>query len=304
MVGSLTSGSALAQDPDAGLDQALRAFRAGDKRHAVAVLEEVLTTHPDHAPSHELLGLALSELGNSSEALRQLREAVRLWSDQPVYWTNLAIFYLRQSQTEDGEKALQRSLEVEPSPSAFRLMGLIRLEQHSDGEAVRFFTKALDLARDDVRSWYYLGLAQQAIAHSEVALRCYQEALKLAPGDFHTQMQMGAVLLTQGQRQQALVYLQAARGIRPQNPEVYLRLSEAYLGIGDLQQALESARYAAELVPKDRRAHYQLGLVLARLGNNDESQKEFTISEDLPKKREPTPLERWRELGEVSPKGK
>ena len=84
---------------------------------------------------------------------------------------------------------------------------------------MRLFTKALDLAHDDVESWYYLGLGQQALAHSEEAIRCYEEALKRAPGDFHTQIQMGMVFLTRGQQQQALVHLQAAQEVRPKIPK-------------------------------------------------------------------------------------
>lgn len=295
-MGPLTTGPIFAQDAEAGFNQALQAFRAGDRQKAVTVLEAVVKAHPDHAPSHELLGLSLSALGENSEALRHLREAVKLWPDQPVYWTNLAIFYLRQSRTDEAEKALKQSLEVEPSPPAFRLLGLIRLDQNWGDEAVQLFNKALNLAPDDVESWYYLGLAQQSLAHSEEALRCYEEALKRAPGDFYTQLQIGTLLLTRGRLQQALEHLRAAQGIRPQNPHVYELLSETYLRSGDLEQALESARRAVNLKPDNRQAHYQSGLVLARLGKKDESQREFAISEGLPKKPETTPLERWREL--------
>jgi Flp pilus assembly protein TadD len=295
-MGSLASGPSFAQDAEAGFNQALRTFRAGEKRKAVAVLQEILRTHPDHAPSHELLGLALSELGDSSEALRQLREAVKLWPDQPVYWTNLAIFYIGQAQTDEAEKALNKSLDVQPSARAFRLLGLIRVEQQRGEEAVRLFRKALDLARDDVESWYHLGLAQQSLAHSDEALRCYEEALKRAPGDFYAHLQIGILLLTLGRRQEALDHLRAAQALRPEDSDVYQRLSEAYLGRGDLDSALKAARRAVELIPKSREAHYQLGLVLARLGKRDESQKEFALSEALPKKPETTPLERWREL--------
>jgi Flp pilus assembly protein TadD len=87
-----------------------------------------------------------------------------------------------------------------------------------------------------------------------------------------------------------------AQAIRPQDAEVYQRLSEAYLGNGDLQQALESARRGADLMPDNCEVHYQLGLVLARLGKSEEAKKEFAISEGLPKKPETTPLERWRAL--------
>lgn len=279
-----------------GFNHALQAFRAGDKLRAEAMLEENLKAHPDHAPSHELIGLAFSALGRNDDALQHLREALKLWPDQPVYWTNLAIFYLRESRRQEAEEALHKSVESEPTPPAFRLLGLIRLDQHSDEEGVRLFGKALELAHDDVESWYYLGLGQQALAHSSEALRSYQEALKLAPGDFHTQIQMGTLLLALGQRQEALVHLRAAQETRPQSPQVYRLLSEAYLGIGNLDQAFESGRHAVLLTPGDRQAHYQLGLVLARMGHNQEAAKEFDISEGLPKKPEVTPLERWREL--------
>ena len=241
---SLAVSPSFGQDSEADFSQALQTFRAGDKRKAVAVLEEILKTHADHAPSHELLGLAFSALGDNAEALRHLREAVKLWPDQPVYWTNLAIFYLRESRRQEAEEALHKSVESEPTPPAFRLLGLIRLDQHSDEEGVRLFGKALELSHDDVESWYYLGLAQQALAHSSEAFRSYQEALKLAPGDFHTQIQMGTLLLALGQRQEALVHLQAAQETRPQSPQVYRLLSEAYLGIGNLNQAFESGSHA------------------------------------------------------------
>ena len=77
---------------------------------------------------------------------------------------------------------------------------------------------------------------------------------------------------------------------------MYERLSEAYARNGDFQRALGSARRAVELMPSDRQTHYHLGLVLARLGKSDESRKEFAVSEQLPKKPEITPLDRWREL--------
>lgn len=69
-MGWLTTGPIFAQDAEAGFNQALQAFRAGDRQKAVTVLEAVVKAHPDHAPSHELLGLSLSALGENSEALR------------------------------------------------------------------------------------------------------------------------------------------------------------------------------------------------------------------------------------------
>lgn len=285
-----------AQDADVGLRLALQAFRTGDNEKTVAILTGNLREHPDHAPSHEILGLSLSALGKNGEALLHLREATKLWPDHPMYWTNLGIFYLGQSQIEDAEAALGKSVEVDPNPPALRLLGLIRLDQHKGGEAVESFNKALALSPDDAESWYDLGLAHHSFAHSGEAIRCYREALKRDPRHFYAQLQLGILLLTQGQRPEALEHLQAAQALRPQNVEVYERESEAYLGKGELPQALDAARRAVDLAPSDRQCHYHLGLVLARLGRKDESEKEFAISEGLPKRPEITPLDRWRQL--------
>ena len=107
--------SAFPQDAEAGFNEALQAFRVGDRQKAVTVLEETLKAQPDHAPSHELLGLALSALGKSEEALQHLREALRLWPDQPVYWTNLAIFYLRQSRRRRRNRHFTNRWRLSPA---------------------------------------------------------------------------------------------------------------------------------------------------------------------------------------------
>jgi len=288
-------------EPDAIFRQARDHFRAGRTREAKTRLQEGLKSYPGYPPMHELLGLALSTLGEDSEALQHLKRAAELWPDQPVYQINLGIFYLRRSRAGDAEKALQLSLEAGPSPVAYSLLGLIRLEQNAGEEAVSLFKKGLELAPDDARSWYYLGLVHQSLAQNDSAISCFREVLRRAPHDFHAHLQMGKVYLKRGLREQALKHLQSAQELRPGNPELYQPLSEAYLGTGDLESALAAAQRAVELRPTDRQAHYVLGMVLARVGRTEDATKEFHISEGLPRAPEPSALERWREIAGQTP---
>jgi tetratricopeptide (TPR) repeat protein len=276
--------------------QAAEDFRAGRAADALARLKDGLKAYPDDPPMLHLAGLIHSNLGENQAAQLYLERAVKLWPDHPVYWINLGIFYMRSSRVAEAEKALLRSLRISPSPTAYSLMGLIRLDQNAGEKAVDFLKKSLDLTKDDVRSWYYLGLAHQSLAQNDSALTCYQEALRLAPRDFYTSLQLGKLYLKRGQRKDALKHLKIALEIRPDESELFRLLSEAFLGAGDLESALTWARRAADAKPDDPQSHYQLGLVLARMGRGEESSEAFRRSEQLPKKPEPSPLDRWREI--------
>jgi len=255
-----------------------------------------LEIYPDDPPLLHLAGLVLSELGENRAAQTYFERAVKLWPDHPVYWINLGIFYLRISRIPDAEAALMRSVAISPNPAAYNLLGIIRLDQNAGEQAVDFLKKSLDLNRREVRSWYYLGLAHQSLAQNDAAYSCYQEALRLAPRDFYTCFQLGKLLLQRGQRSDALKYLKDARQNRSDEPELCRLLSEAYLGMGDAESALKWGKRAAEIDPDNAQVHYQLGMVLARMGQREESASEFRRSEELPKKAEPSPLDRWRQI--------
>jgi tetratricopeptide (TPR) repeat protein len=271
-------------------------FRAGRSADALVRLKEGLKAYPDDPPMLHLAGLIHSYRGENQAAQLYLERAVKLWPDQPVYWINLGMFYLRTSRVAEADEALRRSLVISPSPTAYRLLGLIRLDQNAGEGAIDFLKKSLDLTKDDVRSWYYLGLAHQSLAQNDSALTCYQEALRLAPRDYYANLQLGKLYLKRGQRKDALDHLKIALEIRPDESELFRLLSEAFLGAGDSESALTWARRAADAKPDDPQSHYQLGLVLARMGRSEESIRAFRRSEQLPKKPEPSPLDRWRQI--------
>jgi tetratricopeptide (TPR) repeat protein len=276
--------------------QAADDLRAGRTDEALARVKEGLKTYPDDPPMTHLAGLIHSRLGENQAAKHFLERAVKLWPDNPVYWINLGIFYMRISRIRDAELALLRSVGISPNPTAYNLLGLVRLDQNAGEQAVDFLKKSLDLKRDDVRSWYYLGLAHQSLAQNDSALSCYQEALGLAPRDFYANLQLGKLFLKRGQRKDALEYLKIAQELRPDEPEIFRLLSEAHLGVGDMESALIWGRRAVEGNPEDAQNHYQLGMVLARMGQREESADEFRRAEQLPKKPDPSPLDRWREI--------
>ncbi|MGQ9731821.1 MAG: DUF6584 family protein, partial [Candidatus Zipacnadales bacterium] len=59
----------------------------------------------------------------------------------------------------------------------------------------------------------------------------------------------------------------------PSNAEAYKYLAQAYYQTGQLQQAADSAQRYAALRPTDATAHYNAGVLLARLGQNEAARR-------------------------------
>lgn len=287
---------ALAQTED--FQRAVQEYRLGQQDRAMTSLQAILREDPDYAPAHELLGLILTANSDHQKALSHLLRAAQLWPNHAVYQVNLAVFYLRQLRIKDAEVVLEHSLNSAPSPQAYRLLGVIRLDQQRAQAAIRLFREATALAPRELAGWYDLGLAYEAISDTDSALMCYGQALQLDPKDFATHRQIGLANLDRGHAAEARDHLHEASTLQPEDGEVAMYLSQAYLYAGDLENASESAKRAARLLPDDPRSHYQLGLVLARSEMMNESAKEFELSERLPRKLAVGPLERWRQLSE------
>jgi len=276
-------------------------FREKRYQEASSALESNLKDHPQHAASHHLLGLVLSLQGKNEAAQFHLQKSLELSPRHPAYAVNFAKFCLQRGAVKRAEQILEQTVKTSPSPSAFELLALIRLDQNQGKEAVRLLEESLKLDGDAASSWYYLGLAHHSLGVFDSAIVCYQKKLQRTPMDFNGHLQLGKVYLTRGNWAEALRHLTIAKEARPAASEVHRYLSQLYLAGGDLQSALSSARRAVELSQRDFGAHYQLGQVLARLGKADEADKEFRWLQENPASEEPGPLARWRQLFDRPP---
>ena len=267
----------LSQEADSAFNAAVEDLERGDLASAFAKLQTTLKTHPSDPRIEELLGQVLDKLGKEDQALPHLRKAVTLSPEQQAFWNNLAVVCLRVSKINEGEKALQRSLDIGPNALAFRLLGMVRFHQFRTQEGLGFFEKSLAIAPDDFRSWYYAGSAHHLLGETDPALYDYREALKRAPNDFYAQLELGRLWQELGMHEQAMGCFRIARTVQPKNAEVHELLSRSYLKTGNLESALESAQQAINLKPQDAAFHYQLGTVLARAGRGGEASAQFHL---------------------------
>ena len=78
-------------DIDRQIDAALEQQRNGRLAEAEAAYRAILDQEPDHAETHQLLGLLLYQRGDTERALGELRNAVRLAPDVMQFGFNLGL---------------------------------------------------------------------------------------------------------------------------------------------------------------------------------------------------------------------
>jgi Mlc titration factor MtfA (ptsG expression regulator)/Flp pilus assembly protein TadD len=174
-----------------------------------------------------------------------------------------------------NDHARLRAVRDLPTADALFALGLEHLRVEQPEEAVRIFTRLIELDPQDEES-----LSQRAIAlfqlerYDEAEADC-AAALAIDPRDVDALCVRGEILLNEGDLAGALAALSAAVTEAPGDAEarvsrarVWLDMGRARKALGDLSEALKREPYLAD-------AHYERGLANEALGRTREAEQDF-----------------------------
>ncbi len=136
---------------------------------AIKLLQSTVKRYPDYGPAHSLLAFALlvsSHLGwipesdDYSDAAELARRAAQLDNEDP--WAHLALGYLAftNRQTDEAVRAFTKALELNPNfATAHGCLGWALVFDGQSNEAIRNFELALRLSpHDPMKALYYGGM--------------------------------------------------------------------------------------------------------------------------------------------------
>jgi tetratricopeptide (TPR) repeat protein len=109
----------------------------------------------------------------------------------------------------------------------------------------------------------------------------FEKALKLDPGNVHTEYFLGRIAYAQGDTGRAIQFYEAIVASGTPLYDTLQQLGPAYFKNGNLPKALETTQEALRQTPWDGALHFQLGKIYQRMGQREESQREFESSERL-----------------------
>src|SRR5581483_1687921 len=179
------------------------------------------------------------------DALAALDEAVRLRPDRDSYVYVLASANVASGDLTKAAALLSGLLQKHPKdPALSYAMGAVYYLQAKYPEAESSLKRSLELEPDQVAAAYYLALTYDASGEDEKAVPIFRDLLKNHPQHALANVKLGGILVREHQYEEA-------------------------------QQDLERA---VSLDPNSAEAHYQLGVLLGRLGKKSESEAQFALS--------------------------
>jgi tetratricopeptide (TPR) repeat protein len=188
----------------ARMERARVAIVEGRHEDAAALLKQIVTTFPDSADAHALLGRELIAAGHADVALASLRRAIELDPRQPFPRIDLAYELLKAGKVDEAIVHLRVADKEAPQLGrAQTLLAIALAEAGLLDESVRHFEKAAALDSLGVAEWRQYGLALGRLERWKEAAKIYWTAVGLDTTDSATWYNLGLSLEKSGDLKQA-----------------------------------------------------------------------------------------------------
>ena len=203
----------VAERPDMSLALQQLGFlqrEAGDLEAAVATLKRALAASPDNTSAAALLGAYLNETGHPGEAAEVLRVfAERPEPDLDVLMARGAAF-AQLGRAREAVATFEKALGLDPtSAQAKANLGTVYLLTRDYPRARALMEEALALDPDVARAHNALGVIAAETGKKDEAIRHWTRAVELNPREWDTVFNLGKVLRGEGRAEQARPYLES-----------------------------------------------------------------------------------------------
>src|SRR5262249_14442006 len=242
--------AANAADPDPWRVGLRRALDLADRSARARALRDLAaSTKPETAPAVDLdlLGTALSQVGESKAAEDVLRAGRRKFPSDVWLNYDLAQFLETQSRPEEAIRyySIARALRPETAHA---------LAHTLDGkgeavEAVAVFRDLVGLRPGNGRHWGCYGRLLQALGDSpgalaalEKAVETSRETIRLKPDDAVAHNSLGLALDAQGKLEEAIAEFRTAIRLKPDDAVAHNSLGFALGAQGKLEEAIAEFR--------------------------------------------------------------
>ena len=223
------------------LAEAQAAIDRKDYQSAAQSYQDFLSKKPDEAAVHFQLGYAFTAMQQRAEARAEYEKAISLDPKMAPAYLNLGLTLL------------------ESDPTA----AIVPLE------------KASELAPDQARPKFLLGVALERLGRFPAAVEQYQAAEGLDSKDFDTRLALGRALLSAGRASDAEPEFRAALELRSDSSPAHLGLAESLVAGKKFDAAAAELLAYLETRPNDSLARVERAAALVRLGKDDDALTEL-----------------------------
>lgn len=235
--------------------------------------EKYLEIEPENDQVRIEYANTLSLAGRYDEAAEQFNYLSKRKDMRDQSLLGLAQAYYHAKRYADAAAVVEIVLKREPENNfAWRLKGLIYLEQRRVNEAIESFKKALEINPEDDQARIFLG---RAYAMSEAtypeAVNAFREVLKSQPDNVEVRAELARIYSYANNHAMAVEQYEEMLRRNPDNNEIRAELIRAHLEAENYDAALEHCNAMLELEPDDVDNRLLMAETLMKAGRYDDA---------------------------------
>jgi Tfp pilus assembly protein PilF len=245
-------------------------------RAAGRTLESAVARGVDAAPVYALLAEVYETSGHIENAIPAMRLAIRRDPQSESYRFRYGLLLTNALAPAAAVIRLEEALKIFPnSPRLWFALGMAQFKQSKNDDAVKAFTRALDLDPKFAPALAYLGLTYEELGQYDEALKFYDQALGVDDQMAVANYLAGSALLKQNTADPTRLENYLARAIKldPAYAEARLALAKLYMRSNRFEEAATELERVRKLSPDLAETYYQLGRVYGRLKRQAEAQE-------------------------------
>ena len=262
---------------------------------AIAAFEQSVARRPEHAESHNHLGVVLAQQERREEAIAEFRRALELKPGDAEILGNLGLALMQLKRPAEAEAPFRAILQSRPhdrkarqqleqslraqdkldellaiqeqwsaeqpaSAEAQCELGRVLFEQQKLDQAEAAFRTAIEIDPALPEGHNNLGLARVALGRPNDAIACYREAIRLRPAFAQAHNNLGIALRQMGKLDEAVAACREAVRIAPHMAEAHNNLGTALDEQGRTDESIASLEQALRLKPDFAKAYNNLGI--------------------------------------------
>lgn len=249
--------------------------------------EQLAKQQPNHAATQLVLGLVYERRGRPAEALVSIQKAAKLAEDDAYPEHAAAMLLVRQYRHDEAIEALQRALKKKPERThlldIYKQLGRLQLSQGQPKQALATWSKLAVSFPDDRRVLQELAELLTEEEQFDEAIKHFQQLIKLAKSDLYQQLtarvEIGQIQVRQGKLKTAITTFESClKEVKPDSwiaKDLRRRIEDIFLRGDDLAGLVQYYEKRLEQHPDDLESMTQLAAAMAKLGRNDEAEKQY-----------------------------
>lgn len=189
-------------------------------RDSETMFRDVVAKNPGSPTAHNNLGSALTDRGETDEAIVQFRKALEIKPDYQLASYNLGAALVQQGNVDEAIPHLRAVLRANPNhPRAYYTLANALSKQGDLNEAIAYYGRALRLTPDFPEAHTNLANLMLERGNNSGAIEHYREALRLQPNNPQAHYNLAVGLVRNSEADAAIAELRTALQIDPAYPD-------------------------------------------------------------------------------------